>query len=201
MAAITEAASGFYGASGRLSAQCATIAEILQEGGWSTFWLGKDHNVLEQDVALGASRKEWPLQKSFGRVYGFLGGETSPWYSDLVEDNRFTEQPYSLENGCQVPKDIADQTMKMMRDQKASNPSKPSYMWFCPGADHASHHAPAERNLGLAEVHYNRGQWNRTWRYVHRGCSLGGTPDQAFIDPLRSEMRPPRSANTREHSK
>ena len=32
---------------------------------------------------------------------------------------------------------------QMIRDQKASNPSKPWYMWFCPGANHAPHQAPA----------------------------------------------------------
>ena len=32
----------------------------------------------------------------------------------------------------------------MLRDQKASNPSKPWFMWFCPGANHAPHHAPKE---------------------------------------------------------
>ena len=71
--------------------QCATIGQILQDNGWSTFWLGKNHNVPEQDVASGASRKQWPLQKGFDRFYGFLGGETNQWYPDLVEDNRFIE--------------------------------------------------------------------------------------------------------------
>ena len=32
----------------------------------------------------------------------------------------------------------------MLRDQKASNPSKPWFMWFCPGANHAPHHSPKE---------------------------------------------------------
>jgi len=32
----------------------------------------------------------------------------------------------------------------MIKDQKASNPSKPWYMWFCPGANHAPHQAPQE---------------------------------------------------------
>src|SRR5262245_46042655 len=77
MAAITEAATGFTGANGRLPEQAATIGEILQDGGWSTFWLGKNHNVAEQDVASGATRKQWPLQKGFDRYYGFLGGETN----------------------------------------------------------------------------------------------------------------------------
>lgn len=32
----------------------------------------------------------------------------------------------------------------MIRLQKASNPSKLWYMWFCPGANHAPHHAPED---------------------------------------------------------
>jgi len=32
----------------------------------------------------------------------------------------------------------------MIKDQKAGNPSKPWYMWFCPGANHAPHHCPQE---------------------------------------------------------
>ena len=124
--------------------QCATIGQILQDGGWSTFWLGKNHNVPEQDVASGASRKQWPLQKGFDRFYGFLGGETNQWYPDLVEDNHFIEQPYSPEEGYHLSKDLADQAIEMIRDQKASNPSKPWFMWFCPGANHAPHHAPQD---------------------------------------------------------
>lgn len=143
-AAITEATSGFPGQHGRLPEQCATIGQILQDGGWSTFWLGKNHNVAEQDVASGASRKQWPLAQGFDRYYGFLGGETNQWYPDLVEDNHFIDQPYLPEEGYHLSKDLADRAIGMIRDQKASNPSKPWYMWFCPGANHAPHHAPQD---------------------------------------------------------
>jgi arylsulfatase len=144
MAAITEAANGFPGASGRRPEQAATIGQILQDGGWSTYWLGKNHNVAEQDVASGASRKQWPLQKGFDRFYGFLGGETNQWYPDLVEDNQFIEAPYGPEQGYHLSKDLADKAISMIRDQKATNPSRPWFMWFNPGANHAPHHAPAD---------------------------------------------------------
>src|SRR5262245_61745067 len=48
---ITEASQGFPGWSGRLPAECATIGQVLQDSGWSTFWLGKNHNVPEQDIS------------------------------------------------------------------------------------------------------------------------------------------------------
>jgi arylsulfatase A-like enzyme len=143
-AAITEGANGFPGANGRIPDQCATIGQILQDNGWSTFWLGKDHNVPEQDIASGGTKKQWPVQKGFDRYYGFLGGETNQWYPDLVEDNRFIEAPASPREGYHLSKDLADQAIKMISDQKATNPSKPFYMWYCPGANHAPHHAPQE---------------------------------------------------------
>ncbi|RYJ42384.1 arylsulfatase [Flavobacterium beibuense] len=143
-AAITEATDGYPGSNGRIPKQCATIAQILQENGWSTFWIGKNHNVPEQDVASGASRTQWPTQMGFDRYYGFLGGETNQWYPDLVEDNHFTEQPYGPEDGYHLSKDLADKAIQYIQDQKATNPSKPWYMWFCPGANHAPHHAPQE---------------------------------------------------------
>ena len=144
MAAITEAASGFPGASGRIPPQCATVAQILQDAGWGTFWVGKDHNVPEQDVAPGGSRAQWPVQQGFDRYYGFLGGETNQWYPDLVEDNRFIDPPYGPEQGYHLSKDLADHAIEMIRDQKASNPSKPWFMWLNPGANHAPHQAPAD---------------------------------------------------------
>jgi arylsulfatase A-like enzyme len=141
---ITEASQGFPGWSGRLPAECATIGQVLQDAGWSTFWLGKNHNVPEQYISSGASRSEWPLQKGFDRYYGFIGGETNQWYPDLIEDNKFIDQPYGPEEGYHLSKDLVDQALQMIRDQKASNPSKPWFMWLCPGANHAPHHAPKE---------------------------------------------------------
>ncbi|KNZ41590.1 arylsulfatase [Acetobacterium bakii] len=143
-ASITEASNGYPGQHCHLPEECATIGQLLQDAGWSTFWVGKNHNVPETDLGSGASRKYWPLQQGFDRFYGFLGGETSQWYPSLVEDNHIIDQPYSPEEGYHLSKDLADQALQMIKDQKASNPSKPWYMWFCPGANHAPHQAPQE---------------------------------------------------------
>ncbi len=195
-AAITEATSGYPGQHGRLPEQCATIGQILQDGGWSTFWLGKNHNVAEQDVAPGASRKQWPLNQGFDRFYGFLGGETNQWYPDLVEDNRFIDQPYGPEEGYHLSKDLADQALKMIRDQKASNPSKPWFMWFCPGANHAPHHAPKEyidKYQGKFDDGYEA---YREWvlpRMIAKGILPKGTK-LTPINPMPDDMANPADA-------
>jgi arylsulfatase len=189
-ACITEGANGFPGAHGRIPEQCATIGQILQDAGWSTFWLGKNHNVPEQDIASGGSRKQWPLAKGFDRFYGFLGGETNQWYPDLVEDNHFIEQPYGPEEGYHLSKDLADKAIGMIRDQKATNPSKPWYMWFCPGANHAPHHAPEEyiqKYKGKFDDGYEA---YREWvlpRMIEKGVLPKGTK-LTPINPLPEEV-------------
>src|SRR5262249_57420095 len=50
----------------------------------------------------------------------------------------------SHDEGYHLSMDLADQALQMIRDQKASNPSKPWFLWFCPGANHAPHHCPKE---------------------------------------------------------
>jgi arylsulfatase A-like enzyme len=195
-ATIMEATDGFPGAAGRLPGECATISHLLQDHGWSTFWVGKDHNVPEEDNAPGGSRSEWPLQQGFDRFYGFLGGETNNWYPDLVEDNHFVEQPYSPEEGYHLSKDLADQALAMLRNQQASNPSKPWYLWFCPGANHAPHHAP-EEYIKKYEGAFDDGyEAYREWvlaRMIERGI----LPEGTALTPLNP--MPEADANPADH--
>ena len=90
----------------------------------------------------GGPKTNWPLQQGFDRFYGFLGGETNQWYPTLVEDNHSIDQPYTPEEGYHLSKDLADQALQMLRDSQSSAPSRPWFMWFCPGANHAPHHVP-----------------------------------------------------------
>jgi len=193
MASITEGSNGFPGACGRIPEECATIGEILQDNGWSTFWLGKDHNVPVQDIGSGGSKKEWPVHMGFDRFYGFLGGETNQWYPDLVEDNRYIEQPYSPEEGYHLSKDLADRAIAMIRDQKSSNPSKPWFMWFCPGANHAPHQCPQEyidKYKGKFDDGYGA---YRQWvldRMIAKGIMPKGT-QLTPLNPLPKEVANP----------
>ena len=156
---------------------------MLQDNGYSTFWLGKNHNVPEEDIASGASRSECPLQKGFDRYYGFLGGETNNWYPDLVEDNRFIDQPYAPEEGYHLSNDLADKAIAMLRDQKSANPSKPWFMWFCPGANHAPHHTPkdyADKYKGMFDEGYEA---YREW-VLPRMIKKGVLPEGTQLTPI-----------------
>jgi len=193
MAAITEASQGFPGWAGRIPPQAATLAQILQDNGYSTFWLGKNHNVPEPDVGEGGDRKSWPLGQGFERFYGFIGGETNQWYPALVEDNHFIDQPYRPEQGYHLSKDLADHAIRMISDQKATSPSKPWFMFYNPGANHAPHQAPQEyidKYKGKFDDGYDA---YRAWvlqRMIAKGVLPKGTK-LTPINPLpKSEANP-----------
>ena len=164
----------------------AAMATVLRDAGWSTFWVGKNHNVPVDEWTMGGSKKNWPLGQGYDRFYGFIGGETNNWYPDLAEDNHYIDQPYLPEDGYHLSKDLADQALRFIRDAKQSEPDKPWYLWFCPGVNHAPHHAPAEyidRYKGRFDDGYEA---YREWvlpRMIERGILPEGT-ELTPINPM-----------------
>ena len=60
-ASISESSTGFPGYSSHIPPSNATMANVLREAGWSTFWVGKNHNIPIDEWTAGASKKRWPL--------------------------------------------------------------------------------------------------------------------------------------------
>jgi arylsulfatase A-like enzyme len=99
---------------------------------------------LQPVAPLASTKRNWPISRGFERYYGFLGGETNQWYPDLVYDNHPVGQPYSPEDGYHLTVDPVDKAIEFITDSKVITPDKPFFMYFCPGATHAPHHAPKE---------------------------------------------------------
>ncbi len=189
---ISEMALGFPGYSGHLPPENGTIAQVLRDAGWSTYWVGKNHNVPVDAFDMGGSKKRWPLGLGFDRFYGFIGGETNQWYPELIEDNHFIDQPYPPEEGYHFSKDIADKAITFIQDGKQSRPDKPWYLWYCPGANHAPHHAPKEyidKYKGKFDDGYEA---YRDWvlqRMIDRRILPDGT-ELTPINPLPKDILP-----------
>jgi arylsulfatase A-like enzyme len=144
MAAITELASGFPGYNGVMPFENGMLSEILVEQGYSTLMVGKWHlTPSNQETATGPYSR-WPLGRGFERFYGFLGGDTSQWYPDLVYDNHQVEPPRTPEKGYHLTEDLIDKSIEFISDTKQADPTKPFYLHLCFGATHAPHHVPKE---------------------------------------------------------
>jgi arylsulfatase A-like enzyme len=159
MACIAEATSGYPNSNGHIPFECATIAEVLGERGWNTYMLGKWHLVASDEMNMASTKRNWPVGRGFERYYGFLGGETNQWYPDLIYDNHPVEQPGTPEDGYHLTTDLTDKALEFIKDAKMIAPDKPFFMYFCPGATHAPHHAPTEwieKYKGVFDMGYEK---------------------------------------------
>src|SRR5690242_13051823 len=183
MAWIAEATTGFPTSHGHIPFECATIAELLGERGWNTYMLGKWHLVASDEMNMASTKRNWPVGRGFERFYGFLGGETNQWYPDLVYDNHPVEQPAMPEDGYHLTTDLTDKAIEFVKDAKAIAPEKPFFMYFCPGATHAPHHAPKEwieKYKGRFDIGYEAYRE----QVFARQKQLGIFGDEAVLSPL-----------------
>ncbi|MFM7899164.1 MAG: sulfatase-like hydrolase/transferase, partial [Actinomycetota bacterium] len=144
MGRIANITSGFPGYNAEMSHEDGMISEILVRNGYSTFAVGKWHLTPPHEQQMGAPRGRWPLGRGFERYYGFLDGETDQYYPDLVYDNHQVDPPRSPEEGYHLTEDMADKAVLFINDARATNPNKPFFLWFAPGACHSPHQAPKE---------------------------------------------------------
>jgi arylsulfatase A-like enzyme len=192
MACIAEATTGFPNSNGHIPFECATIAEVLGERGWNTYMLGKWHLVAADEMNMASTKRNWPVGRGFERYYGFLGGETNQWYPDLIYDNHPVEQPASPEDGYHLTTDLTDKAIEFIKDAKMIVPDKPFFMYFCPGATHAPHHAPKEW-IEKYEGKFDMGYEAYRELVFERQKKLGIFPEHAeltTINPYVDEKSP-----------
>ncbi len=182
MGMISELASGYPGYDGMPKPSRGYISEILHEKGFANFALGKWHQVPPEEMSMAGPFDRWPLGRSFDRYYGFLGAETDQFRPDLVYDNHYVEPPYSVEEGYHVTEDLTDKAISFIRDLRSVDPSKPFFMYFCPGATHAPHQAPREwieRYAGRFDA-----GWDAYREETHRRqLEMGIIPPNAELAP------------------
>jgi arylsulfatase len=144
MACITEGSEGYPGANGAIPFENGFLSEMLLGQGYNTLALGKWHLTPAEQISAAGPYDRWPLGRGFERYYGFLGGDTSQYYPDLIYDTHQVEPPKTPEGGYHLTPDLVDKAISFINDSKQLAPDKPFFMYFATGAQHAPHHAPKE---------------------------------------------------------
>ena len=183
---IQELATGYPGYSGIIPKSCVTFAELLKQAGYTNGWFGKNHNVPDNQTSAAGPFDNWPTYQGFDYFYGFIGGETDQFYPSLVRNTTPVEPPYTPEEGYQLTRDLADECIKWMREQKAIAPERPFLAYFSTGAAHAPHQPPLDwrgRNEGRFDMgwdEYRRIAWQNQLDngIVPPGTGLTERPEQ-----------------------
>ncbi|HSB12475.1 MAG TPA: arylsulfatase [Blastocatellia bacterium] len=183
---ITEAATGFPGYDGRMPRSQGTIAEILRQSGYSTFYIGKWHQAPPDETSDAGPFDHWPLGMGFERFYGFLGGETNQWFPDLVYDNHRVERPNRP--GYHLTEDLTDRAIQFIAEQKQVTPDKPFFMNLAYGAGHAPHHV-AKKYIQMYKGKFDKG-WDKVREEtLARQKAMGIVPPNTQLAPRNSDVK------------
>ena len=188
MGGITEIATSAPGYSSIRPNTCAPLAEMLKLNGYSTAQFGKCHEVPVWETSPMGPFGAWPTGGGgFEYFYGFLGGETNQYYPALYEGITAIEPEKTPEEGYHFTKDMTDQAIKWIHQQKALMPDKPFFAYYAPGATHAPHHVPEEWS-GKYKGKFDQGWDTLRDEILARQKELGVVPPDAELTARHEEI-------------
>ncbi|MCU1592610.1 MAG: arylsulfatase family protein [Frankiales bacterium] len=183
---VAHSDPGFPGYAMELSDNVVTTAEVLRDNGYATLMVGKWHLAKDSDCSDAGPMHSWPCQRGFDRFYGFLDGFTNLHQPHrLLQDNTAVDVD-SYPPDYYLTDDLTDHAISMMKATKASDPSKPFFLYFAHGAVHAPLHAKA------ADIEKYKDRYAEGWDVLRaerfaRQQSLGVLPDGVELPPRNSE--------------
>jgi arylsulfatase A-like enzyme len=183
---VAHSDPGFPGYAMELSDNVATAAEILRAHGYGTLMVGKWHLCKDSDISEAGSQHSWPVQRGFDRFYGFLDGFTNLHQPHrLYEDNHVVAVD-TYPDGYYLTDDLTDRAIGMVKALKASNPTKPFFLYFAHGAVHAPLLAKT------ADMDKYRGAYEDGWDVIRvrrhrRQIDLGVLPPGTRLPPRNRE--------------
>jgi arylsulfatase len=210
---IAEQATGFPGYDSVIGVDNATIGRILLENGYSTSWFGKDHNTPTYQASQAGPFDQWPTGMGFEYFYGFVGGDANQWEPNLF---RNTTQIYpweghegTLKMDRSDPKAeiwpvtgeepswnlisaMADDAIDWMYRIHQTDPSKPMFVYYVPGASHAPHHPTKEWVDKIHEMHlFDDGYEKLRETIFENQKKLGVIPQGLELTPWPDKMLTP----------
>jgi arylsulfatase len=137
---VTELSNGYDGYTGVIPQTTAPVARVLRDNGYATAMFGKNHNTPTPETGPAGPFNHWPNAFGFEYFYGFNAWGTSQFQPLLYENS----QPVPPRNDpdYHLTHDLADRAIKWVHNVKASDPSRPYFLYIATGATHAPHHAP-----------------------------------------------------------
>ena len=189
---ISEQSTGFPGYNSIIGKDKATIGRILLENGYGTSWFGKDHNTPAFAASQVGPFDQWPTGMGFEYFYGFVGGDSNQWEPNLFRNTtqifpfRGQEGTWNLITG------MAEDAIDWMTRMHQTDPSKPLFLMYVPGATHAPHHPTREWVDKIHAMHlFDDGYEKLRERILANQKKLGVIPQDTKIAPWPNEMLKP----------
>jgi arylsulfatase A-like enzyme len=188
---ISEQATGFPGYNSIIPKDKATIGRILLDNGYSTAWFGKDHNTPAFAASQAGPFDLWPTGMGFEYFYGFVGGDANQWQPNLFR-NTTQIYPFAGKPGWNLVTGMADEAIEYMMRMHQTQPEKPIFIKYAPGATHAPHHPTKEWVDKISAMHlFDDGYEKLRERIFENQKRLGVIPKDAKMAPWPGDMLKP----------
>jgi arylsulfatase A-like enzyme len=187
---ISEQSTGFPGYNSIIDQDKVTIGRILRDNGYATSWFGKDHNVPAFAASQSGPFDQWPTGMGFEYFYGFIGGDANQWQPNLFRNTTqiypFLGKPPGTWNMITA---MADDAIDYMTRMHQTQPDKPIFIKYAPGATHAPHHPTKEwvdkiSKMKIFDEGYNKVR-DRIFANQKR---LGVIPQDAKLSPWPKDL-------------
>ncbi len=190
---ISEQSTGFPGYNSIIGKDKATIGRILLDNGYATSWFGKDHNTPAFAASQVGPFDQWPTGMGFEYFYGFVGGDANQWEPNLF---RGTTQIYPFLGKApgtwNLVTAMADDAIDYMTRMHQTDPSKPIFIKYAPGATHAPHHPMKEWVDRISAMHlFDDGYEKLRERILENQKRLGVVPKDTQLPPWPKEVLKP----------
>jgi arylsulfatase len=182
---ISEQATGFPGYNSIIAKDKATIGRMLRDNGYSTAWFGKDHNTPAFAASEAGPFDLWPVGMGFEYFYGFVGGDANQWQPNLFRNTTqiypFLGKPPGTWNLVTA---MADDAIDYMTRMHQTDPSKPIFIKYAPGATHAPHHPTQEWVDKVRALHLFDDGYEKLREHIFQNQKkLGVVPQDAKLAP------------------
>jgi len=189
---ISEQSTGFPGYNSIIPKDKATIGRILLDNGYSTAWFGKDHNTQAFAASQVGPFDQWPTGMGFEYFYGFVGGDTNQWEPYLFRNTTQIFPFKGQEGQWNLVTGMADDAIDYMTRIHQTDPSKPIFIKYAPGATHAPHHPTKEWVDKIHDMHlFDDGYEKLRERIFANQKKLGIVPQDATLTPWPKDVLKP----------
>jgi arylsulfatase A-like enzyme len=198
---ISEQSTGFPGYNSIIAEDKATIGRILLDNGYATAWFGKDHNTPAFAASQVGPFDQWPTGMGFEYFYGFVGGDANQWQPNLF---RNTTQIYPFEGKPEwnLITGMADDAIDYISRMHQTDPSKPIFIKYAPGATHAPHHPTKEWVEKIHAMHLFDGGYNKLRETIYENQKkLGVIDPDSKLTPWPDDVLKPWDQLTAEEKK
>ena len=189
---ISEQSTGFPGYNSIIERDKATIGRMLKDNGYSTAWFGKDHNVPAFQASQVGPFDQWPIGMGFEYFYGFVGGDANQWQPNLFRNTTQIFPFQGKEGQWNLVTGMADDAIDYISRMHQTDPSKPIFIKYAPGATHAPHHPTKEWVDKIAAMHlFDDGYEKLRERIFENQKKLGVIPKDLKLTPWPSQILKP----------